>query len=121
MLRICYSDAEAGQRWNLCGQLAGPWVGELRACWKHARGLAPRSHAVVDLSDVTFIDEAGERLLSEMRRDGVEFVAGGVETKHLIENLKGKGERPLRRLMGHLTCACAEPERTKNKIKRRVQ
>lgn len=118
MLRISYSDAEAGQRWNLCGQLAGPWVGELRSCWQYARQTAPRAHAVVDLSDVTFIDEAGERLLSEMTQAGVEFVAGGVETRHLLENLKGKGERPLRRLMRDLTAPCAEP---KNKSKRRVQ
>jgi hypothetical protein len=58
---------------------------------------------VVDLSDVTFIDEDGERLLAEMRRAGVEFVATGVETKHLLQNLKGRGERPLRRLIGGLT------------------
>jgi len=57
---------------------------------------------VVDLSDVTFIDEKGERLLSEMRRGGAEFVATGVENKDLIENLKGNEERPLRRLVGCL-------------------
>jgi hypothetical protein len=110
MLRISYSDAGAGQRWHLCGQLAGPWVGELRSCWQHARQLASRSQAVVDLSDVTFIDEAGERLLSEMRGAGVEFVAAGVETKHLLEGLKGKGARPLRRSIGHLTGASEEAE-----------
>jgi hypothetical protein len=54
---------------------------------------------VVHLSDVTFIDENGERLLSEMRNAGVRFVATGIETKHLIENLKSKGERTLRRLV----------------------
>lgn len=123
MLRISYSDAEAGQRWNLCGQLAGPWVGELRSCWQYARRLAPRAQALVDLSDVTFIDEEGERLLSEMTKAGVEFLAGGVATRHLLENLKGKGERPLRRLVTNatrdLTAPCAEP--AKNKTKRRVQ
>jgi hypothetical protein len=51
---------------------------------------------------VTFIDENGERLLSEMRSAGVEFVATGVETKHLLDNLMGSGERPLRRLVGRL-------------------
>ena len=103
MLRIYYSDGDAGQRWDVCGQLAGPWVDELRSCWRQARKTAPMSRAVVDLSDVTFIDERGERLLSEMFRAGVEFVAAGVETKHLLENLKAKGERPLRRSVGHLT------------------
>ena len=98
MLRIGYSDAGDGQRWTLCGQLAGPWVDEVRSFWEQMRKVAP-ARAVVDLSDVTFIDEEGEWLLSEMRSAGVEFVAAGVETKHLLENLKGKGERPPRRLV----------------------
>jgi hypothetical protein len=54
---------------------------------------------LVDLSDVTFIDEAGEKLLSEMRSSGATFVAAGVETKHLVENLRVKGERSLRRVI----------------------
>ncbi len=84
----------------LCGQLAGPWVEELRVCWNHARGPSPLERQLVDLSDVTFIDEAGEQLLSEMHVAGVEFVAAGVETKHLLESLAAKGQRPLRKLLG---------------------
>jgi hypothetical protein len=103
MLRICYSLTDAGQRWTLCGQLAGPWVQELRSCWEHARRAVAGSAGVVDLSDVTFIDENGERLLSEMRGAGVEFVATGIETKHLLQNLKSRGERPLRRSIRLLT------------------
>jgi hypothetical protein len=103
MLRISYSLTDSGQQWTLCGQLAGPWVQELRSCWEHARGDAAGLRAVVNLNDVTFIDEDGERLLSEMRSSGVEFVAAGVETKHLLQNLKGRGERPLRRSIGCLT------------------
>jgi hypothetical protein len=89
MLRICFSQTGTGQQWILCGQLAGPWVDELRSCWQHNRRTAAESSALVNLNDVTFIDENGEGLLSEMRSAGVEFVAAGVETKHLIENLKG--------------------------------
>jgi hypothetical protein len=88
MLRISFSDSTEGQRWCLCGRLAGPWVNELRACWLYARNQAPRSHAVMDLRDVMFVDADGEELLSEMRSAGVEFVASGVEMKHLLENLK---------------------------------
>jgi hypothetical protein len=58
---------------------------------------------VVDLRDVTYIDECGETLLSEMRSAGVEFVAAGVETKYLLENLREVGARPLRRLVGKLS------------------
>jgi len=101
MLRITHAQTETEERWTLCGQLTGPWVGELRACWDHRRQAADGAHKVVDLSDVTFIDERGEALLSEMRTDGAELVAAaGVDTKHLIENLKTKGERPLRRFLG---------------------
>jgi hypothetical protein len=103
MLRISYSLTDSGQQWTLCGQLAGPWVQELRSCWERTRGAAAGSRAVVNLSDVTFIDEDGERLLAEMRNSGVEFVAAGVETKHLLQNLKSRGERPLRRSIGCLT------------------
>jgi hypothetical protein len=105
MLRICYTETDSGQHWTLCGQLAGAWVQELRSCWEHAQRAA--SAAVVDLSDVTFIDENGERLLAEMRSAGVDFVATGVETKHLLQNLKSRGERPLRRLIGSLATPCS--------------
>jgi hypothetical protein len=103
MLRICYSLTDTGSQWILCGQLAGPWVQELRSCWERSTLTAGASHSIVDLSDVTFIDENGEGLLSEMRSSGVEFVATGIETKDLLENLKGQGERPLRRRIGRST------------------
>jgi hypothetical protein len=100
MLRISYSQTDTVERWTLCGQLAGPWVQELRACWQHTRPAAAESRTVMDLTDVTFIDGDGERLLSQMRTAGVEFVAVGVEIKYLIDNLEASGERPLRRSVG---------------------
>jgi ABC-type transporter Mla MlaB component len=109
MLRVSYADNADGQRWSLCGHLAGPWVEELRAFWSNVRERAPRAHAVVDLTDVTFIDEAGERLLADMQRAGTAFVAGGVENKHVLSSLEEKGKRPLRRLMGHLGETCGKP------------
>ena len=109
MLRVSFSDNADGQRWSLCGHLAGPWVDELRTCWRYSRNRAPRSRSIVDLSDVTFIDESGEGLLSEMQSAGTEFIATGVENKHLLANLKDKGKRPLRKLMEHLGAACGKP------------
>lgn len=102
MLRISHSDTGTSHTWHLCGQLAGAWVEELRLCWKHANRAAPGKRTVMDLRDVTFVDEGGERLLSEMRRDGVQFVAVGVETRDLVDNLNGTDERPLRRLLGRV-------------------
>ena len=114
MLRIIYGRARTEQRWTLCGQLRGPWIDELRACWEHRSHEADALQAVVDLSDVTFIDESGEKLLSQMRSEGAAFVASGVETKHLLKHLKAKGERPLRRFIAPLACRSEGPATTKN-------
>jgi hypothetical protein len=87
MFRACYSDTTETQRWSLYGRLGGPWVEELRSCWKQARERAPLAHAIVDLKEVTFIDQAGERLLAEMREAGAELIAAGIAHQHLITML----------------------------------
>jgi len=99
MLRITRSQTDKELRWTLCGQLTQPWVAELRECWEQGNRCAVHSRTVVDLSDVTFIDESGERLLSEMRSAGAEFLAAGVDTRHLLKNLEAEGERPVRRFL----------------------
>jgi hypothetical protein len=85
MLRITQAETGTERRWTLCGQLTGPWVAELRACWE--RGRLSITRTIIDLSDVTCIDGSGEKLLSEMRSNGTEFVAAGVYTNYLLENL----------------------------------
>jgi anti-anti-sigma regulatory factor len=88
MFRAGYSDTADTQRWSLHGRLAGPWVDELRSCWQQARARSPLAHAIVDLKEVTFIDQAGERLLGEMRGAGAELIAAGVEHRHLLAMLE---------------------------------
>ena len=102
MLRFSYDRSDRGERWNLCGQLSGPWVDDLRSVWRRIREQAPPAQVVVDLRDVTFIDELGECLLEEMQRAGSELLASGVEHKHLIANLKSEGSGALRRSLEHL-------------------
>jgi ABC-type transporter Mla MlaB component len=97
MFRVSYSDTAGGQRWSLHGRLAGPWVDELRSCWKYARDQAPLAHATVDLQEVTFIDHAGEALLAEMRSAGAELIAAGVEHRHLLDTLGSPKSAPARR------------------------
>jgi hypothetical protein len=89
MLRITNRTTAKEVRWVLSGRLTGPWVGELRSNWCQAREWSRDRKHVVDLSDVTSIDESGEALLAELRGEGVEFLARGVYTRHLLENLKG--------------------------------
>jgi hypothetical protein len=99
MLRITYTRTPTERRWTLCGQLAGPWIAELRQCWEHGRHDADGAQLIVDLTDVTFIDEKGEVLLSDLGSAGASFAAAGIDTRHLLENLKAKGKRPLRRMI----------------------
>jgi len=89
MLRISNRTTAEEVRWVLCGRLAGPWVLELRSNWDQAREWSRDRRHVIDLSDVTSIDERGEALLGELKDEGAEFLARGVYTRHLIENLKG--------------------------------
>ena len=90
MLKITNSATVDEERWILCGQLAGPWVAELRSNWDQVRDRSGGRRYVIDLSDVTLIDGSGEGLLGELRNEGAEFVAKGVYTKHILENLKSK-------------------------------
>ena len=90
MLKITNSATVDEERWVLCGQLAGPWVAELRSNWDQVRDRSGSRRYVIDLSDVTLIDGSGEGLLGELRNEGAEFVAKGVYTKHILENLKSK-------------------------------
>ena len=89
----------------LCGQLAGPWVAELKTAWN-------KSLRLVDLTDVTFVDEAGALLLCEMKTAGVRFVAEGVDTKYLLDDLKRKTQPPLRRCLSWLTSDACRKDKT---------
>ena len=114
MLRVSYSDTADGQHWSLSGRLAGPWVDELRSCWRHARERASLARAVVDLREVTFIDDAGEKLLAEMETSGAELLAAGVENRYVIASLKNDTDRSLRRRLADL-CGHREESAGANK------
>ncbi|MGH9666775.1 MAG: hypothetical protein ACRD9L_20315, partial [Bryobacteraceae bacterium] len=84
-------------------RLSGPWVEELRSQWAATTSEPKPGRRIIDLSEVTFIDESGEGLLDAMRRDGAEFMATGVDTKHILENLNTPEKPALRRCLAHLS------------------
>jgi hypothetical protein len=90
MLKITVSNNNAGTTYGLSGRLVGPWVDELRTCWltQEVGGTVP---CHVDLREVTFIDEAGTTLLSQMSREGVTIQASGCLTRAIVQNLGKTG------------------------------
>jgi hypothetical protein len=102
MLKIINTGTVSEQKWILYGQLSGPWVAELKSNWDKMRFESDGRRCVVDLTDVTFIDECGELALRAMRSQGAEFVARGVDTKQVVSDLESKRKRPLRKCLAHL-------------------
>lgn len=102
MLRITIADTATEQRWVVHGRLTEPWVSEFRSTWAKAEAVRRGKACVVDLNEVTFIDERGEEVLLEVAKEGARFVAGGVYTKQVVEHLQrlcdaaraGSGPRP---------------------------
>jgi hypothetical protein len=74
MLRITEVADGSGLLLKLEGKLFGPWVEELA---RTARRPSPEGPGPIrlDLSSVTFADEAGVRLLRELLRQGVQVAA----------------------------------------------
>jgi anti-anti-sigma regulatory factor len=86
MLRISLESKSEPVTLKLEGKLSGLWVGELERIWKEIIGSKPRSVAV-DLSEVTFIDPEGEKLLRGMFTRGAQLRIGPwVSVTRLIVN-----------------------------------
>jgi hypothetical protein len=85
VLRIIISETPAETRWILQGRLVGVWVDELRTSWKRKPRRQTAVPCVIDLNDVSFIDQKGERLLRAMGKKGAQFVATGIYIKYLLQ------------------------------------
>lgn len=87
MLRIIEHGDERSLTFRLAGKLAGEWTMELERCW---RGLAEKQSPTkirLDLTEVTFVDGGGKRLLAAMAKAGVELVTADVLMDALVEQI----------------------------------
>jgi hypothetical protein len=96
MLRIVTE--QHGERYTLSlhGRLADEWVPLLDRYWRHLADSVPSARVTAVLSDVSFIDAAGERLLERMWERGVEFEASGCMNRHVVDRIQN-GRRALRK------------------------
>jgi len=88
MLKITLVDTPGEQKIVLSGTLVGPWIGELQKLWEDSRHQLGDRRCVVDLNDVTVIDQTAHALLATVVNDGAELVASGMVNRWLIEALK---------------------------------
>jgi len=87
------TDLPDEQRWSLEGQLVDRWAAEFELRWRQARYGGGARRCIVELAEVTSIDRNGEAVLAEIMSQGVEFIAGDVYTKHLLQNLRSELEQ----------------------------
>jgi hypothetical protein len=88
MLRITTLKTQMVTTLRVEGKLVGPWVGELQGSWRSVSSEPANGRLCVDLTDVTFVDEEGKRLLEVMYAEGVKLKASGCVTRRLVEEIE---------------------------------
>jgi ABC-type transporter Mla MlaB component len=81
---------------KLEGKLSGPWVDELKNCWKIIAHRTNRKGIKVDLQGVSYLDNGGRDLLLRMEREGASLVECSDFIRQLL-NVKEARQRTLRK------------------------
>lgn len=88
MLRISVMNGSRTTRLKLEGKLAHEWVSEAEKAWSALSALNGRKRVVIDLLEVSFVDEPGRQLLAAMHRAGAELLGSGPMISALIEEIQ---------------------------------
>jgi hypothetical protein len=86
VIRITAQQESLVTRLFLEGKLSGPCVDELDKCWQTCP--ATEMALLVDLTNVSFVDEHGKELLARMHNKGIKLFSKSVMTKCLIEEIE---------------------------------
>ena len=88
MLRITTNTCPKALTLRLEGRLEGPWIAVLAQCWSDALLNLNRRRLRIDLNGVTFVDADGKARLAEMYAQAAEFLAGDLETKAIVAEIR---------------------------------
>jgi hypothetical protein len=95
MLKISVIEARNQRRLLVEGRLIAPWSAELiSACDKAREGLDGRE-LLVELVNLTAINQEGENALIALMNEGVKFRGCGVFTKQVLRHLARRARKPL--------------------------
>ena len=99
MLRIDIHQGKKVTNLILAGKLMGPWVTELERCWNTlistgpGNSLLPIRPVVVDLSEVTFIDEQGKQLVAQMCQSGAGLIGIGLIAGFICQEIEEEARK----------------------------
>lgn len=93
MLRISVVNDPRTTRFKLEGKLAHEWVGEAQKAWAALSELNGKKRLVVELFDVSFVDQAGRELLVTMHQDGATLLGCGPMMSAVIEEIRADQDR----------------------------
>jgi len=86
VIRITAQQESSTTRLFLEGKLAGRCVDELDKCWQAC--LSEEVALLVDLTNVSFVDDHGKELLARMHNKGIKLFSTSLMTKCLIEEIE---------------------------------
>lgn len=86
MIRITAQEEPSTTRLFLEGKLTGPSVDELDKCWQTCPN--GKVALLVDLTNVSFVDDHGKDLLVRMHNRGIKLFSTSLMTKCLIEEIE---------------------------------
>jgi len=89
MLRIITERRGKTYRMELHGTIAGEWTDVLERHWRGILDRTPFATITVGLTNVAFIDTAGEELLRRMAGHGVDFDGTGLMNRYVIGRISG--------------------------------
>jgi len=88
MLRISVFNEPGITRMKLEGKLAHEWVHEAKTAWAALSEMSGDTEIVVDLLGISFVDDAGQQLLAEMRHADAELIGSGPLMSALIDEIE---------------------------------
>ena len=88
MLRISVENGPLTTRFKLEGKLAHEWVSEAEKSWDALIAMKGKKKVIVDLFDVSFVDDLGWELLAQMRHAGATLLGSGPLMSALIEDIE---------------------------------
>jgi hypothetical protein len=93
MLRITVVTSPDSLTFLVEGKLVGGWAQELERSWQQAALCGDSRARIVDLTETTFIDGEGRRVLSKLFEDGAQFRARCPMIQSIVDEISPDGNR----------------------------